>query len=100
MEELKEKILEALKKVEDPELRINVVDLGLIYGLGIKSGKVKIAMTATTPFCPYLPQLIKDVEKNAGKVSGVKEVSVEVVWAPPWSPSKLSQEAKAQLGIL
>ncbi|KKW05461.1 MAG: hypothetical protein UY40_C0019G0012 [candidate division CPR1 bacterium GW2011_GWC1_49_13] len=100
MAELKEKILEALKRVEDPELRLNVVDLGLIYGLVVSSGKVKIAMTATTPFCPYLPQLIKDVEKEAGQVSGVKDVTVEVVWAPPWSPAKLSAEAKAQLGIL
>jgi len=100
MVELKQEILEALKNVEDPELRLNVVDLGLIYGLASSVGKVKIKMTATTPFCPYLPQLIHDVEKEVGNVFGVKEVKVEIVWAPPWSPAKLSQEAKAQLGIL
>ncbi len=96
---MKEKILNALKKVDDPELGINVVDLGIIYKATSSGSKAAVAMTATTPFCPYLPQLVKDVKKAAESVKGIKEAKVDVVWNPPWDISKMSEDAKAELGV-
>jgi len=97
---MEEKILNALKKVDDPELRINVVDLGLIYKVSISGGKASIAMTATTPFCPYLPQLINDVKQAVESLKEIEEAKVDIVWSPPWDISKMSEDAKAELGIL
>ncbi|GMR19163.1 MAG: hypothetical protein BMS9Abin34_291 [Patescibacteria group bacterium] len=97
---MEEKVLEALRKVEDPELGISVVDLGLIYGVTEKKGKVLVKMTATTPFCPYLPDLLERVRKAAEAVRGVERARVDLVWDPPWSPQKMSEEAKTLLGFL
>ena len=100
MENFKDKVLGALKNVVDPELGINIVDLGLVYAISNEGPDIQISMTATTPFCPYLPQLIEQVASASKSVSGVKTAKVEIVWTPAWSPEKLSDEAKAQLGIL
>jgi len=97
---MKDQVLSALKKVKDLELGINVVDLGLIYGIKEKGGKVAITMSLTTPFCPYLPQMLEQVKKAARGVEGVREVEVAVVWVPPWTPQRMSAEAKAELGML
>lgn len=96
---MKEKVLNALKKVDDPELGINVVDLGIIYKVIALGSKAVIVMTATTPFCPYLPHLVKEVEKAAVSVRGIKEAKVNVVWSPPWDISRMSEGAKAELGV-
>ena len=97
---MKKEILQALKKVNDLELGINIVDLGLIYGVAVRGGEAKIKMSPTTPFCPYLPKMIKDIEKAAKGVSGVSRAAVAVVWTPVWSPERMSAEAKAELGML
>lgn len=97
---MKEKILEALKKVEDLELGINIVDLGLIYAVQIGKDGVKIAMSPTTPFCPYLPQMIKDIKQAVKKVVGIRKVGVAVVWTPAWSPERMSPAARAELGMI
>src|SRR3990172_4084848 len=97
---MKEKILEALKKVDDAELGINIVDLGLIYGVAVKGGVAKITMSPTTPFCPYLPKMIKDIEKAARGVPGVSQALVSVVWVPPWNTEMMSKEARAQFGFI
>jgi len=97
---MEKKILEALKKVKDLELDINIVDLGLIYQVAENNGKVKVAMTMTTPFCPYLPAMVEETRKAVKGVAGVKEAEVSVVWNPPWNPEKMSEAAKAELGIL
>ncbi len=97
---MKEKILEALKKVNDLELGINIVDLGLIYRVSVKGGEAKITMSPTTPFCPYLPKMIKEIEKAAQNVTGVSKVLVSVVWVPPWNPQMMSKEVRAQFGFI
>jgi len=95
----KEDILKALKKVIDPEMGINIVDLGLIYNVGIKSGIVNVDMTLTSPGCPIAPQLMAESEESIIKVKGVKKVNIEFVFDPPWTPEKMSDEARMELGI-
>ncbi|HJZ04466.1 MAG TPA: metal-sulfur cluster assembly factor [Patescibacteria group bacterium] len=97
---MKNKILQALKKVDDAELGINVVDLGLIYRVTVNGGEARITMSPTTPFCPYLPKMIKDIEKAARGVPGVSQALVSVVWVPPWNMQMMSREARAQLGFI
>lgn len=97
---MKDQILEALKKVKDLELGINVVDLGLIYEVKENEGEVRIAMSPTTPFCPYLPQMLAQIKKAARGVFGVKKVKVAVVWVPPWTPERMSEEARAEFGMI
>ena len=97
---MKEKVFEALRKVNDLELGINIVDLGLIYSVAVKGGEAKITMSPTTPFCPYLPQMIKEIEKAARGVSGVNKAKVSVVWVPPWNMQMMSKEARAELGFI
>jgi metal-sulfur cluster biosynthetic enzyme len=95
----KEAILEQLKKVEDPEIRYNIVDIGLIYDVKIDNGMVVIDMTLTSPTCPVGPYLISEVEDKAKAVQGVKGVTVNLVWEPLWGPDKMSDEAKITLGV-
>lgn len=94
-------VKKVLKQVYDPELNFNIVDLGLIYGIEVKNEKdVLIKMTMTTPFCPYAPALLSDAKDQLGKISGIGQVEIEVVWDPPWETSKLAPEIRAKLGIL
>jgi metal-sulfur cluster biosynthetic enzyme len=97
----KEEIMAKVSEVEDPEIRLGIVDLGLVYDVRIAEDKdVIIIMTLTTPGCPYGPALIADVEKAAKEVPGVKNADVELVWDPPWDPvSMASDYAKDVLGI-
>lgn len=93
----KEKLIAALKDCFDPELQIDVWTLGLIYELKVSDGgKVDARMTLTTPFCPYGPALMEEVEGKLRAVEGVKEVHIELVFEPPWQPS---DELRAMLGI-
>jgi len=94
-----EDILKKLRKVMDPELNINIVDLGLIYGVKIKDDKVTVKMTLTTPGCPLLPHFEEEVKKAVKKVKGVKSVTIDLVFDPVWGPEKMTEEARVQLGM-
>lgn len=96
----KEKILEILSSVFDPEINVNVVDLGLIYEVKILPEKVFVLMTLTTPTCPYGDFLVTQLESALLNSEGVKNVDVEITFDPPWDITKLSENAKDELGIL
>jgi metal-sulfur cluster biosynthetic enzyme len=97
-------VREELKKVIDPELFINVVDLGLIYGIDLtenEEGKtdVSVDMTMTSPACPAGPQLIANSKTFIGQMEGIGKVEVRIVLDPPWTPDRMTEEARDQLGI-
>ncbi|GAX88974.1 metal-sulfur cluster assembly factor [Effusibacillus lacus] len=94
---IQEEVQERLREVIDPELGINVVDLGLIYKVEVNGEDVEITMTLTTMGCPLHDQMARAVRFAAERVSGVKNVNVQVVWSPPWNPSMMSDAAKAAL---
>jgi metal-sulfur cluster biosynthetic enzyme len=95
-----EMVTEALREnVIDPEIGINVVDLGLVYGIDVDDGVAEITMTLTTPACPLGPILESEVHSALSEVPGVTESKVNLVWTPPWEPSKMSEEAKLELGF-
>ncbi len=94
-----EKIKEVLLTVEDPELGINIVDLGLVYEININGKEVHIIMTLTTPACPLAGEIVNDVQEKVKKL-GALDVQVHFVFEPPWSPEKMSERAKLALGIL
>jgi metal-sulfur cluster biosynthetic enzyme len=100
-EALKEKITEALRPIQDPEIRIGIIDLGLVYDIDVSDeGEVQIKMTLTTPACPYGEMLLSMAHQAAEKVEGVKKVEVITVWDPPWDPKEMCSDlAKDQLGI-
>lgn len=93
-----ETVREFLKEVYDPELGINIVDLGLIYQIDLNEGNVKIRMTLTTPGCPLHDTIVGGVKRMLTGQEGIHSVEVEVVWTPPWTPAHMSQAAKDQLG--
>ncbi len=96
----KDQVMKALKNVIDPELGVDIVDLGLVYGVKIaKDGNVDIDLTLTSPGCPVAPMILADAEENTAKVKGVKKVTVQFVFDPPWSPDKISDDARLLLGI-
>lgn len=96
----KEEVLEALSKVYDPEIPINIVDLGLIYDIIIKNSDVHIKMTLTAQGCPLYRAMGDWVKEAVSKIKGVKNVTVEFVWDPPWTPDRMSPKARAKLGML
>lgn len=98
----KEAIFIGLKTIIDPELRINIVDLGLIYDVAIdqEKGKVDITMTLTTPGCPLSFVFEEWIPKAVKKIAGVKKVKINLVWEPPWDPEKLTDDAKEELGMI
>lgn len=99
--EIEAEVIEALRTVYDPEIPVNIYDLGLIYKVKVEpSGLARVAMTLTSPHCPAAAELPAQVEMKVRCVSGVADAQVEVVWDPPWDPSKLSEAAKLQLGFL
>jgi len=98
---LREQVLDALKTVRDPEIPVNLVDLGLIYELIVnKDGVVYVEMTLTTPACPVAQSMPGEVEAAVGAVPGVNEVRVKLVWSPPWDRDRMSEEAKLELGLM
>lgn len=99
MTDLEKKVRLALKEVVDPELRINIVDLGLVYDVREKEGRVVVEMTLTSPGCPLAGVIDTRVNEVVKKIKGVKKVTVEVVWDPPWTEEMMSEEAKAELGF-
>jgi FeS assembly SUF system protein len=101
IEKLQLKVIEALKTVYDPEIPVNIYDLGLIYKITIEpQGVVKVEMTLTTPGCPVAQTFPGTVEAMVKSVEGVLEATVELVWDPPWTQDKMSEAAKLQLGLL
>jgi FeS assembly SUF system protein len=98
---LLEPVLDALKTVRDPEIPINLVDLGLIYELVVKQGGIVfVEMTLTTPACPVAQSMPGEVEAAIRAVPGVNEARVKLVWSPPWDRDRMSEEAKLELGML
>jgi metal-sulfur cluster biosynthetic enzyme len=98
----KESVLEALRPVHDPELMISIVDLGLVYDVEVLDAgkKLEVKMTLTSPGCPIGPELMAAVDHTARMVPGVSDVHVQLVWDPPWDPTKMASElAREQLGI-
>lgn len=98
--ELEQEIINALRTVYDPEIPLNIYDLGLIYGVEIEDSKVHIAMTLTSPACPVAGILPGEVEAKARSVEGVEDAVVELVWDPPWGQHMMSEEAQLELGLL
>ncbi len=91
---LRDKIIEALKNVYDPEIPINIWDLGLIYGINISNGMVHIKMTLTSPMCPIAYVIVQQVTDAVSKIEGVKDVKVDLVFDPPWDPMKMTDEGR------
>jgi FeS assembly SUF system protein len=99
MDNLKEKIINEIKKIYDPEIPVNIYELGLIYKIEIKNGDIIIEMTLTTPNCPVADSLPKMVKNNIIKIDGVKTVDLKLVWDPPWTKDKMSEAAKLELNL-
>ena len=100
MSELKEKIILEIKKIYDPEIPVNIYELGLIYNIEIdEKNKVNIDMTLTSPNCPVAESLPNSVKENVLKVDGVSDVGLNLVWDPPWSKDKMSEAAKLELNL-
>ena len=100
MSELKEKIILEIKKIYDPEIPVNIYELGLIYNIEIdEKNKVNIDMTLTSPNCPVAESLPNSVKENVLKVDGVSGVDLNLVWDPPWDKNKMSEAAKLELNL-
>lgn len=96
-----EGVIGALKEIFDPEIPVNIYDLGLIYGVDVTDdGAVTVTMTLTTPHCPVAESMPGEVELRVGAVPGVRDCEVNLVWDPPWDMAKMSDEAKLELGML
>lgn len=89
----------ALRRVKDPELNLNIIDLGLVYGIAVESGDVTIDMSLTSPGCPSGPEIMTGAEEAARGVEGVKNVIVNLVWDPMWSPERIEPRIRAYLGF-
>ena len=98
--ELKDQIIAEIKKIYDPEIPVNIYELGLIYKIEIdKKGKVDIDMTLTSPNCPVAESLPKQVKDNIMNIKGVSDVNLNLVWEPPWDKEKMSEAAKLELNL-
>jgi FeS assembly SUF system protein len=99
--QLQSKIIEALETCYDPEIPVNIYELGLVYAIDINDeGGVEIKMTLTTPNCPVATSLPGEVQSKVAAIANLKSVQVTVVWEPPWDPGKMSEAAKLQLGMI
>jgi FeS assembly SUF system protein len=98
--DLYENVIDALKEIFDPEIPVNIYDLGLIYGVEVDEGHVTVNMTLTTPNCPVAESMPMEVEMRVGAVPGVGVAEVNLVWDPAWDPGKMTDEAKLELGML
>ncbi len=95
----KEQVMERLRTVVDPEIGINIVDLGLVYGVEISDGRVYVRMTMTTAGCPLHDVLVNWAERVLAELPDVESVKVELVWEPPWNPEMMTETARKQLGF-
>ena len=100
MSDLKEKIIKEVKKIYDPEIPVNIYELGLIYNIQVNDDrKVNIEMTLTSPNCPVAESLPNMVKENILKIDGVEDVELKLVWDPPWSKDRMSEAAKLELNL-
>ncbi len=98
---IRDEVVERLKTIFDPEIPVNIYELGLIYGVEVsEDGVAHITMTLTTPMCPAAEELPPEVETKARSVSGVTAVQLDLVWEPPWTPERMSDAAKLDLGMI
>ena len=97
--EVENKIIDEIRKIYDPELPVNIYDLGLIYDVQVLKEKAKIKMTLTTPNCPVAESLPKEVKEGAMQVEGIENVDLELVWDPPWNKDMMSDAAKLELNL-
>tara|TARA_Y100001970_G_C13685902_1_gene579965 strand:+ start:156 stop:452 length:297 start_codon:yes stop_codon:yes gene_type:complete len=97
--EIKNKIIEEIKKIYDPEIPVNIYELGLIYDIQVKDKKAQIKMTLTTPNCPVAESLPKEVKESAMQVDGIDDVDLQLVWDPPWTKEMMSDAAKLELNL-
>ena len=100
MSDIKSKVIEAVNKIFDPEIPVNIYELGLIYKIDVdEKNKVNVDMTLTSPNCPVAESLPNEVKENIKKVEGVSDVNLNLVWEPPWDKDKMSEAAKLELNI-
>ena len=100
MNDIKKKVIEEIKKIYDPEIPVDIYELGLIYKIDVdEKNNVNIDMTLTSPNCPVAESLPNDVKNNIKKVEGVSDVNLNLVWEPPWSKDKMSEAAKLELNL-
>jgi len=100
MNDIKNKVIEEIKKIFDPEIPVNIYELGLIYKIEVdEKNKVNVDMTLTSPNCPVAESLPKEVKDNIMKVDGVSDVNLNLVWEPPWDKDKMSEAAKLELNL-
>tara|TARA_Y100000741_G_scaffold275004_1_gene214979 strand:- start:273 stop:569 length:297 start_codon:yes stop_codon:yes gene_type:complete len=97
--ELKEKVIDEIKRIYDPEIPVNIYELGLIYDVSVKDKNISIKMTLTTPNCPVAESLPKEVKDSIMEIDGVEKVDLELVWDPPWDKSMMSEAAKLELNL-
>ena len=97
--DLKEKVITEIKKIYDPEIPVNIYELGLIYDISVSGKNVSVKMTLTTPNCPVAESLPKEVKDNIMKIEGVSDVNLNLVWEPPWNKDKMSEAAKLELNL-
>jgi|TARA_B100001142_G_C13832457_1_gene461009 FeS assembly SUF system protein len=97
--DLKEKVINEIKKIYDPEIPVNIYELGLIYDVSIIEKNVKVKMTLTTPNCPVAESLPKEVKESIMEIDGVDKVDLDLVWEPPWDKSMMSEAAKLELNL-
>ena len=95
----KEEVVDALRQVEDPELGMDIVELGLLYDVEVEGPKVKVSYSLTSMGCPAGPMIEEDIQNVASGVEGVQEVETDLVWDPPWTPERMSDDAKFILGF-
>ena len=100
MSDIKNRVIEEVKKIFDPEIPVNIYELGLIYKIEVdEKNKINIDMTLTSPNCPVAESLPKEVKENIKKVEGVSDVNLNLVWEPPWDKDKMSEAAKLELNL-
>lgn len=100
VDEIRQRVVDVLKTVYDPEIPVDIYELGLVYDVNVEeSGAVAIRMTLTSPMCPVAESLPPEVEEKVRGVSGVTDVKIDLVWEPPWSPSLMTEAARLELGM-
>ena len=99
MNNLEDKIIKEIKKIYDPEIPVNIYELGLIYDVSVKDKNISIKMTLTTPNCPVAESLPKEVKDSIMEIDGVEKVDLELVWDPPWNKDMMSEAAKLELNL-
>ena len=97
--DIKNKIIAEIRKIYDPELPVNIYELGLIYDIKVNGSKAEIKMTLTTPNCPVAESLPKEVKDGVMQIEGIKDVDLELVWDPPWNKDMMSEAAKLEMNL-